>query len=401
MGFPNDFSDVVVLKIHPAIGIARISKNDDYFVFGTDPGTYKSNGLMKRQAVQFRIFAYGQNGIGLGELTPAFLSSLNIRAVWSAHVANRKCAYTAREPDHNLPDAEQRAFSAKASSDDPQQGKLFGQLPGFAEGGSIPLGQITSTGLFIPPKAGVFREIPGEAVPNYPNFTPGIADSTSDGIIRVTLDGPAQQLPILPAWIVVAPGDYSPDVNPEPVASESLLVSLKALLGSNAGGTGNAHNQTARAIDEMAILPATGDWNPGFEISFGFRSEVTDVRSLFYNSQTDPLILAGEMRIRPKASASDTGAIPGQLTSGLCSPWQTDFTACTGYWAENLPTTAFLDEADQTPVRIYRKEYSNFSPSAPRLRDGDDFELNQDKIGVVRMVNGKAIETERNPGDDI
>src|SRR5262245_63447182 len=101
MAFPNDLSDVVVLKIHPAIGIARVSKNDDYFVFGTDPGPYKSNGLMKRQAVQFRIFAYGQNNIGLGELTPAVLSSLNIKAVWSAQVANRKCLFTARQSIQN------------------------------------------------------------------------------------------------------------------------------------------------------------------------------------------------------------------------------------------------------------------------------------------------------------
>ena len=64
MAFPEDLSDVVVLKIHPAIGIARVSKNDDYFVFGTNPESYKSNGLMQRQAVQFRIFAYAANNIG-------------------------------------------------------------------------------------------------------------------------------------------------------------------------------------------------------------------------------------------------------------------------------------------------------------------------------------------------
>jgi len=34
MAFPSDLSDVVVFKIHPAIGIARLSMNEDYFVFG-------------------------------------------------------------------------------------------------------------------------------------------------------------------------------------------------------------------------------------------------------------------------------------------------------------------------------------------------------------------------------
>ena len=45
--------------------------------------------------------------------------------------------------------------------------------------------------------------------------------------------------------------------------------------------------------------------------------------------------------------------------------------------------------------------YSNFSASAPKLTNGDDFERHQDKIGVVRLVNGRQIETERDPGDDI
>ena len=318
-------------------------------------------------------------------------------------MANRKLLFTARDPETGppVPDAEELVFGASASSDDAQQGQLVGRLPRFAEGGSIPLGQITSTGLFIPPPAGVHREIPGEPVPNYPNFTSRIADTTSDGIIRVALNGPAQHLPVLPAWIVVAPGDYSPDVDPKPEKFESLPVTLKDILGVSGATAGNIHNETAQRLDEMAIQPCSGDWAPGFETSMGRRSEVPDIKALFYSSQTDALIHAGEMRIRPKASPVETGAIPGQLTSGLCSPWQTDFTACTGYWAEDLPTLAFLDEANQTPVRVYRKEYSNFSASAPKLTNGDDFERHQDKIGVVRLVNGRQIETERDPGDDI
>ena len=399
MTFPNDLSDVVVLKIHPAIGIARVSKNDDCFVFGTKPASYKSNGLMKRQAVQFRIFAYAANNVGLGELTPTVLTSLNIKAVWSAQVANRKLRFTALQ--NSQPNPDERLFGASASSDDAQQGKLTGKLPTFAEGQSISLGQITSTGLFMPPKAGVFRETAGTPVPNFPSHTFRIADSTSDGIIRVALDGAAQNIPVLPAWIVVAPGDYSPDVDSEPIPSESLLVKLRQELGSAAGTSVNIHNETARRLDEMAIQPCTADWHPGFETSMGSRSEVPDIKAMFFSSQTDPLIHAGEMRIKPKASATGTGAVPGQLTSGLCSPWQTDFTACIGFWAEDLPTDAFLDEANQTSVFIYRKKYSDFDGSGESLSDGDDFERHQDKVGVVRLVNGRPIETERNPGDDI
>src|ERR1700692_4436925 len=98
MAFPSDLSDVVVFKVHPAIGVARLSANDDYFIFGSDPGSYKSNNLMKRQAVQFRVFAYGDNHVGLGELSADVMDALSITAVWSAKVANRKISRQLQEP---------------------------------------------------------------------------------------------------------------------------------------------------------------------------------------------------------------------------------------------------------------------------------------------------------------
>jgi hypothetical protein len=93
--------------------------------------------------------------------------------------------------------------------------------------------------------------------------------------------------------------------------------------------------------------------------------------------------------------------VPGQLTSGLCSTWQGDFTACVGYWVENLPPEAYLDENSSVSVQVFRKRYSDISGSGPALLTGDDFERHVDEVGVVRMVNGKQLETERDPGDDI
>ncbi len=190
-------------------------------------------------------------------------------------MANRKLELTATEL--SVPHPERRVFSASASSDDASGGMLTATLPAFAEGQAIPLGQITAGGLFVPPKAAVFREVSGTAVPSYPDFTPSIADTTSDGVVRVALSGPAERIPVLSAWIVVAPGDYSPDVDPEPVFTESLLVHLKTLIASTTGSTGTIHNETARRIDEMSIKPASADWAPGFEVSFGDRSSVTNL----------------------------------------------------------------------------------------------------------------------------
>jgi hypothetical protein len=395
MAFPNDLSDVVVFKIHPAIGVARVSMNDDYYVFGGDPGNYKSNGLMKRQAVQFRVFAYGDNHKGLGEVTSEVMTNLNIRAVWSAKVANRKIAKWENTPL----DGTAFVISAEATSDDANAGKLVGSLPTFAEGSAIPLGQITSTGLFIPPKGGVYRKTADEPVGAYPAISKTVADTTCDGRVSVLLVKDGQTLATLPACIVVAPQDFSPDQDPTPTLADFLKNALQI---SPSAPAGNLHNQTAQAIDEMALKSGTQRFDPGFEVCFvDPRTEVIDVKSVFYQPGQDPLVDPREMRVRYKASPEDAGAVPGQLTSGLCSPWQADFTACVGYWTENLPDVAFLDKDSSVVVKVFRKQYADQSSGAESLSTGDDFARHVDQIGVVRIQNGKQTETERHPGDDI
>jgi len=395
MAFPNDLSNVVVFKIHPAIGIARVSNNDDFYVFGVEPGNYKSNGLIKRQAVRFRIFAYGENHEGLGELTPQIIGNLNIEAVWSARVANRKVAKWEGTPLGGT----QFVISAEASSDDANQGKLVGSLPQFAEGANIPLGQIMPDGLFIPPKGGVFRKTAGEPIEPYPATSKKVADTTGDGSVTVRLKLNAQELPVLPACIVVAPQDFSPDTN----ESDTLYDWLKRKLNIASAPVGNIHNQTARALDSSALKPATWDFDPGFEVDLGSvdRTEVVDLQSIYCHSNQDPLVDPREIRVRYRSSSAEPGAVPGQLTSGLCSTWQGDFVACVGYWSEHLPPEAFLDEDTQTAVQVFRKTYSDTSSGAETLSTGDEYDRHVDKMGVVRLRSGRKVETERNPGDDV
>jgi hypothetical protein len=397
MAFPNDLSDVVVFKIHPAIGIARLSRNDDYYVYGKDPGNYKSNGLMKRQAVQFRIYAYGDNHVALGELTPQVMATLNITAVWSARVGNRKIARQKGTPLSGS------AFviSAEASSGDANAGQLTGSLPGFDEGAAIPLGQITATGLFIPPKARAFRMHAGDALPGYPG-SDKVVDSSCDGVITVHLTQAGQNLDVIPACIAVSPQDYSPETS-EPT---SLVDFFKRELGiSSSAPRGNLHNQAARALDELALTSTTEDFSPGVEMCFvDDTTEVADVKSVFYLNSQDPRIDPRESRVRYKTSLSDTGpgAVLGQLTSGLCSPWQSDYAACIGYWAEHLPTKAYLDEETSTLVNLFRKKYADTSSSADTLSgEPDGIDRHLDKVGVVRLQSGKKVETERGPGDDL
>jgi hypothetical protein len=391
MAFPNDLSDVVVFKIHPAIGVARLSHNDDFYVFGKDPGTYKSNHVMKRQAVQFRIFAYGENHVGLGELTSAVMGKLGITAVWSARVGNRKIAHLKGLP----PSSGNFVISAEASSDK-DGGQLVGTLPGFAEGAAIPLGQITPTGIFIPPKTDAFRMVAGEELPIYPGSAQ-VADNSCDGSITVRLTTGGRNLDVLPACIVVCPQDFSPDTD-EP---STLVDFLKGKLQiPPTAPPGNLYNQAARALDEAALASSTADFHPGVEMSLGEWTEVVDVKGICYSSDHDSRVDPREARVRYRPSLTDSGpgAVPGQLTSGLCSPWQSDYYACIGYWAEHLPEHAFLDENISIPVAVFRKQYADTSDQTT-LRTADDIDRYIDKMGVVRTT--MKIETERNPGDDV
>jgi hypothetical protein len=161
---------------------------------------------------------------------------------------------------------------------------------------------------------------------------------------------------------------------------------------------GNLHNQTARAIDEAALEPGTPIFDPGIEFSFGGSGEVVDVTSIFFQSSQDPRIDPREMRIRYKSAAADPGAVPGQLTSGLCSPWQSDYIACVDFWKDHVPADVFQAESSSTAVRLFRRKAADTSPSADRLTTGNDF-LQIDQIGVVRLKSGKPVETER--GGDI
>jgi hypothetical protein len=393
MAFPNDLSDVVVFKMHPAIGIARLSRNDNHYAFGKDPGNYKSDGLMKRQAVQFRIYAYGDNHVGLGELTPQVITALSITAVWSAKVGNRKIAWRRGTPLSGS------AFviSAEASSDDPNAGQLIGFLPGFDEGAAIPLGQITATGLFIPPKARAFRSRAGDTLPHYPG-NDQVADNSCDGVITVRLTKAGQSLDVIPACIAVVPQDFSPDTS----EATSLVDYFKRELQiSRSAAIGNLHNEAARTLDELALKSTTERFHPGVEMSF---TEVPSVKSICYLNSQDPRIDPRESRVRYKTSLGDTGpgAVPGQLTSGLCSPWQSDYAACIGYWAEHLPVQAYLDEETSTIVNLFRKTYADTSSSAVTLEnDPDGIDRHIDKAGVVRLKSAKKVETEREPGDDM
>ena len=111
MSFAGNLEEVKVVKVHPAIGVARLTTNKAVFVYGEGRETYKEDGLMMRQAVQFRLFAYDASNEELGELDAEALRRLGLSVEWSAQVANRKLTYKNGDGKKNL-------IQASASSAD-------------------------------------------------------------------------------------------------------------------------------------------------------------------------------------------------------------------------------------------------------------------------------------------
>jgi hypothetical protein len=85
------------IKIHPAIGIARLGNSPRGFFVGPErPGVYTparrgyrdSQGRIKHQAARFRLFGYDKDGTLIGEIT-----SQNANITWTVNLANKKAEW--------------------------------------------------------------------------------------------------------------------------------------------------------------------------------------------------------------------------------------------------------------------------------------------------------------------
>lgn len=104
----NRWKDVAKIRIHPAIGIARVGNAGfvngvaptpadpaDYFIGPerpfesvSPPGGYKRNGRVRRQAARFRLFAYDATDQLIGEVT-----ANDADITWSVELANKKASF--------------------------------------------------------------------------------------------------------------------------------------------------------------------------------------------------------------------------------------------------------------------------------------------------------------------
>jgi hypothetical protein len=103
----NTIGKAPVLKIHPAIGVARVGDSPSAFFIGPElplsPSTgqadgvgsvvppFRDGGKIKRQAARFRIFHYPAGAVDAEELNLDHPEVAEIE--WKVHLANRKAAF--------------------------------------------------------------------------------------------------------------------------------------------------------------------------------------------------------------------------------------------------------------------------------------------------------------------
>ncbi|MEW1654113.1 LodA/GoxA family CTQ-dependent oxidase [Streptomyces sp. NPDC093707] len=233
---------IVQVKIHPAIGIARVGNSDQSPFIGPEspdqpalpPGSYKDgSGKIIKQAARFRIYGYNQAGEVVRELKVGEAGVTDIR--WTVHLANKKAAWYQFHIPLDIPEAadlsDAKRSRRNASVTGADRKKLVidsgarsistlergtAVLSGQIMGKQVDLGRASTEAdgrLVLVGGDGTsasYTDPPGEITGVANNDT--WYDNVSDGPItaEVTFDGTTKTA--TPAWVVVGPPHYAPGV---------------------------------------------------------------------------------------------------------------------------------------------------------------------------------------------
>jgi hypothetical protein len=244
---PAPCVDTVIVRaaIHPAIGVARIGDSANEFFIGPEvvdpapelPEFYRDpvTGALKRQAARFRLYGYNASGAVVRELNA---DNADIR--WSVHLANKKAQWYQFQAALDIPDAVTMSvprrnpgipFARRGQlAIDPGPRSIGGTSvsggeehrfdTGTFKGTVVPLGEIRTdaagrllvlggTGTSASPSnAPVFK--PDD--PNSFNNADDWYDDISDGPVTATVSINGEAIPVEPAWVVVTPPNYAPNI---------------------------------------------------------------------------------------------------------------------------------------------------------------------------------------------
>jgi hypothetical protein len=242
---------IASIKIHPAIGIARVGNSPTEFFIGPEkPGVHQlprggyrdAKGRIKRQAARFRLFGYDKNGKVVKELTSA-----DAKIEWTVHLANKKAEWKRFEGlDPNAPRRNNGVSNRSTLIIDPGPRSIQGPNKkasfdtGKFRGVVVPLGEIRSDSkarLLVLGGFGHSASPDGTLLTTFAN-NDGWHDDVSDGPVnaRITLTSGGMSFDALGAWVIVAAPKYAP-------AIDNIITLYDALL--------------QRAVDQLGLkLPA-------------------------------------------------------------------------------------------------------------------------------------------------
>ena len=222
---------ITTIKIHPAIGIARLGNSPDEFFIGPErpgdhappAGGYKdAQCRVKRQAARFRLFAYDQNGALVQEITAA-----DADISWTVHLVNKKAAadtYVGTgQRNASVTGADRQKLvidpGARTLNGPDQQAKFDSgtfTLPGQSPV-SVPLGEIRTDDDGHLLVLGGFGK---SSTPNNSGFSSfadndGWHDDIADGPVTatVTLNGGGGTFTAVGAWVITAPPKFAPPLD--------------------------------------------------------------------------------------------------------------------------------------------------------------------------------------------
>jgi hypothetical protein len=229
-----DDETITGAAIHPAIGVARIGNSAGESYLGPElpgalplaPGGFKdASGAIKRQAARFRV--YGVNGRGqvVRELTAD-----EAEITWRVHLRNAKPAWYAFATALDIPEARPaprrnasfRGPDRALLAIDPGERSISGRAAGGVsfDTGSF-LDSAVDLGELRTDDAGRLLVLGGKGRSFSPLATPlstfanneGWCDDVADGPVTAAVRLGGRDLPVEPAWVIVAPPNYAPSMS--------------------------------------------------------------------------------------------------------------------------------------------------------------------------------------------
>ncbi|MEP3331999.1 LodA/GoxA family CTQ-dependent oxidase [Sedimentitalea sp.] len=233
--------NIVRAAIHPGVGIARMGNSTEFNVGPQvmtpapgESGSYHADGLLRREAAEFRIYGYDGDGKVVAELTPD-----NAQITWTVHLAARKASWYKFRAAMDIPAAAD--FSLQRRNPDYPPGKrddltidpgphsisgkgaeqtLDGTFRYQTHAVEAMIGEMRTD------KVGRLTVLSGLGVSGSPAGLPIYNDAEKDAFGNATgwydeaCDGPVtasvsingESIPCDGAWAVIGPPNYAPDL---------------------------------------------------------------------------------------------------------------------------------------------------------------------------------------------